>query len=391
MRIASAISDVAPPARLAEHLAVQLESSRTQPVDLLMVYITQPLQHHFVEIITHLRAALRPRHLLAVTGESVLGADQELERVPAASAMILQLPGVTVETFHFSDDDWAELIGNQAALRSKLDQDDLRGFVMFADLYTTPAIQLLESCSRVFPQAPIIGGMASGASQAGETRLAADDHIHSSGLVGVSFSGNLEMDCIVSQGCRPIGPAFTVTRCHRNVVEELDGRPALQGIEELVSSLDPANRQLLSTGGLQVGRVVDEDKGHFGRGDYLIRSLVGIRRDSGAILIGDLVSAGQTLQFHVRDAKAADEELRLLLEGETFLASPPAAALLFSCVSRGTRLFDAPHHDIAMTRRVLGKIPTAGFFAAGEFGPVGGKNFIHGHTASLGLIRTPGS
>jgi small ligand-binding sensory domain FIST len=136
-----------------------------------------------------------------------------------------------------------------------------------------------------------------------------------------------------------------------------------------------------------IGRVIDEGKGNFGRGDFLIRSLVGVRRDSGAILIGDMVRTGQTVQFHVRDARTAEQEMRLLLEGETILADPPAGALLITCNARGTRLFEMRHHDISLTRQVLGAIPVAGFFAAGELGPVGERNFIHGHTAVLALFR----
>jgi len=146
---------------------------------------------------------------------------------------------------------------------------------------------------------------------------------------------------------------------------------------------------LLQVGGLQVGRVIDEGKGNYGRGDFLVRSLVGVKRDTGAVLIGDYVRVGQTLQFHVRDAKSADEEMRLLLEGETMLAAngQPTGALLITCNGRGTRLFDMPHHDVTLARQILGDIPIAGFFAAGELGPVGDKNFIHGHTAALALFR----
>jgi small ligand-binding sensory domain FIST len=230
--------------------------------------------------------------------------------------------------------------------------------------------------------------MASGMQNQGDTRLALDGDIFSSGLVGISFSGDVEIDCVVSQGCRPIGETFVVTKCHQNVIEQLDGKPALAAIEEMVQTLPLLDRQLMTTGGLQVGRVIDQGKGNYGRGDFLIRSLVGVRRETGAVLIGDMVRGGQTLQFHVRDAKTADEEMRLLLEGETMLAAaPPAGALLVTCNGRGTRLFDKPHHDVELTRQILGAIPVAGFFASGELGPVGEGNFIHGHTAALALFR----
>ena len=242
MRIASAISELSPPARMAEHLAMQLEASHAHPVDLLVVSITQQLQEHFLEILGNLRTSLRPRHLLAMTAESVIGGDQELERVPAASAMVMQLPGVKINTFHLTDDDWDEVLADDDALRKRLDADDVRAFLMAADPFTTPVVQMLDSCSRLFPQAPIIGGMASGMSQAGEARLAADDHIHSTGLVGVSISGPIQVDCIVSQGCRSIGPTFTVTKGNRNVVEELNGKPALAAIEEMVNALPNRDR-----------------------------------------------------------------------------------------------------------------------------------------------------
>jgi small ligand-binding sensory domain FIST len=183
-----------------------------------------------------------------------------------------------------------------------------------------------------------------------------------------------------------------ITRSKQNVIEELDGKPALAAIEEMMSKVPLHDRQLATTGGLQVGRVIDAGKGGYGLGDFLIRPLIGVKRETGAVVIGDLVRTGQTVQLHVRDAKAAAEEMRLLLEGETLLtpsSSQPAGALLITCNGRGTRLFEMPHHDISLTRQVLGSIPVAGFFAAGELGPVGEKNFIHGHSAAMAVFREP--
>jgi small ligand-binding sensory domain FIST len=328
--------------------------------------------------------------LVALSAESVIGTDQEIERSPAISALAMSLgKSVTITTFHISEEEWPTLLTEDETLRDRLDTEDLRAFFMAADPFTTPVVHFLEACSRIFPTAPILGGMASGMSQAGEARLAIDQEIFSSGLVGVSFSGNIEIDCVVSQGCRPIGPTFEITRCEKNVIQQLDGKPALAAIEDMITGLPLHDRQLLATGGLQIGRVVDPGKGNFGKGDFVIRSLLGVRRESGAILIGDVIQTGQTLQFHLRDAKSAEEDMRLLLEGEIQLADPPAAAVLVSCNSRGTRFFDMPHHDVTLTRQILGNIPIAGFFAAGELGPIAQKNFIHGHTAALALFRQP--
>jgi len=391
MRIASAISNVPSQYALVKDLEEQLKGSlQNQTPDLLLVFISSALISTFADIVADLKASMNPRNLLAISAESVIGTDQEIEGAPAVSALAMAFgKSVTVTTFHLNEDEWPALLTDDEALFARLNTEDLRAFFMAADPFTTPVVQFLDACSRLFPTAPIVGGMASGMQQAGEARLAIDDDIFSSGLVGVSFAGNIEVDCVVSQGCRPVGPTFEITRCDKNIIQQLDGRPALTVIEEMITTLPLHDRQLLATGGLQIGRVVDQGKGNLGKGDFVMRSLLGVRRETGAILVGDVIATGQILQFHLRDAKSAEEDMRLLLEGEIQLADPPAAAVLVTCNSRGVRFFDMPHHDVTLTRQILGNIPIAGFFAAGELGPIAQKNFIHGHTAALALFRQP--
>jgi small ligand-binding sensory domain FIST len=396
MKIAAALSTLTSAPAIAQDLEGQLGSSGAP--DVLLVFISYNLAESFEAIVTRLRSGLKPVHLLAVVGESIIGPDQEIERLPAVSALALWTPNAILHSFHLAQDEWAEVLTEEEFLKLHVapppsdnpEDSPLRAFFMFADPFTTPVVQLLDACSQVFPAAPVIGGMASGVQNQGDTRLALNGDVFTSGLVGLSFAGDIEIDTLVSQGCRAVGETFVVTKGHQNVIETLDGKPALAAIEEMVQGLPLLDRQLLANGGLQVGRVIDQGKGTYGKGDFLIRSLVGVRRETGAVLIGDMIHTGQTLQFHVRDAKTAHEEMRLLLEGETMLASSnaqPAGVLLVTCNGRGTRLFDKPHHDVGLTRQILGAIPMAGFFAGGEIGPVGGRNFVHGHTAVLALFR----
>jgi small ligand-binding sensory domain FIST len=399
MRIASALSTLTTVAETCADLECQVRASIGEaPIDLLLLFITSVWGEEFSAIVGALRSSLGVAESIAVIAESVIGIDREVERTPAVSALAFSLSSGRLSTFHLAEDEWRELLSEDGALLQRVgaasdgeEADDVRALLFFADPFTTPIVQLLDLCSRLFPHAPVIGGMASGIKAAGESRLALNEAIHTSGLIGVSFSGDIEIDCVVSQGCRPIGETFEITRANKNVIEELDGKQPLAAIEQMVEGLPLHDRQLIATGGLQIGSVIDAGKGNWGRGDFLIRSLIGVRRESGAILIGDMVRAGETLQFHVRDAKTATEEMRLLLEGETLLASSdsPVGALLITCNGRGTRLFDMPHHDVTLARQVLGPIPIAGFFAAGELGPVNQKNFIHGHTAVLALFREP--
>jgi small ligand-binding sensory domain FIST len=196
------------------------------------------------------------------------------------------------------------------------------------------------------------------------------------------------IETVVSQGCRPFGQPVVVTRSERNVILELAGTPALERlVAQAHGALTEDEVTLLEMGGLQIGRVIDEHRASFGRGDFLLRSVLGADRRNGAIAVGDVMPVGTTVQFHLRDARTADEDLRVLLKGHQ-----ADGALVFTCNGRGSRLFDEPHHDVRVLTDLLGPVPVAGFFAAGEIGPVGGKNFVHGFTASLALLRdAPGS
>jgi len=237
------------------------------------------------------------------------------------------------------------------------------------------------------PGVPLIGGMASSARQPGENLLVRNDQVLSDGFVGLSLSGPVEIETVVSQGCRPIGTTLVITKARDNVIEQLGGRPALSALRETIESLSEADKSLLGNG-LLIGRAISEYRESFNRGDFLVRNLMGVDQSSGAIAVTDYVRVGQTVQFHVRDAATASEDLSLLLgPQQSESARPAAGALLFSCNGRGSRMFDTPCHDISAARAAMPQTPVAGFFAAGELGPVGGKNFIHGHTASLALIR----
>jgi small ligand-binding sensory domain FIST len=175
-----------------------------------------------------------------------------------------------------------------------------------------------------------------------------------------------------------------VTRSERNVVYELGGQPAYQRLVDLANNSLAEEDLRLVNRGLHMGLVIDEHKADFGRGDFLVRNVIGADPDHGAIAVSDVVDVGTTVQYHVRDAVTADEDLREMLAGKD-----AEAALVFTCNGRGIGLFGRPHHDAAVVAEALDDPATAGFFAAGEFGPVGGRNFVHGFTASVALFRSP--
>lgn len=343
----------------------------------------------FTDAMNMLRRTLQPRCLLGTTAESVLGDDEELDGVSGLSVMALRLPEVRITPWRSTPTHPLPL-SRPEELPDRLGiEHDTRCVLVFADPFTTPThrtLQKISNCREGGPGIPIMGGLASGGSRPGINRLVLDDTFQTSGAVGVTLSGLLECDVIVSQGCRPVGQPMVVTGVtDQHVITELGGRPALEQLQATAESLPKQERDLLQNG-LLIGLVVDEHRDHFGRGDFLVRSVLGANQADGSLSIGAVIRPGQTVQFQVRDAQAAHEDLQLLLDGQQ-LASDPLAAMLITCNGRGKSLFGTEGHDITMTRRRLNSPPVAGFFAAGEFGPIGGESYLHGHTAVLTVFR----
>jgi small ligand-binding sensory domain FIST len=231
---------------------------------------------------------------------------------------------------------------------------------------------------------PVLGGLAS-ASFAGGAMLMRDGEVHTDGAVAVRLRGVEVLPC-VSQGASPVGPEMTITSADANVIGQLAGKPAMERLGEVIASLPESERELAASGVL-VGLVIDENRPEYERGDFLVRPIIGADRESGAIAIGEPVRVGQTVRLHVRDAASADEDLReaLRVQAQALGADGAAGALLFTCNGRGSHMFEVPDHDAGALEDSLAA-PTAGFFCAGEIGPVGGRNFLHGFTATMAVF-----
>jgi small ligand-binding sensory domain FIST len=331
-------------------------------------------------------AATGSKLLVGCTGESIAGGNLEIESGSALSLWSAVLPGADLEPFHVTFErtpDGPICSGFPDPPRAT----GQRAVLAVADPYSCAVDALLARLGDELPGVPVIGGMASGGSARGENRLFFDGSDLNEGGVGVIVSGGPHVHSIVSQGCRPIGLTFVVTKVQENIVLELGGKPALSRLEQTYAGLSEEDRHLIRKG-LHLGVVMDEHKPSFSRGDFLISNVLGADRESGAIAIGNFVRVGQTVQFHVRDSDTADEDLRHLLTAHGQQHSGrPGGALLFSCNGRGTRLFPEPHHDVGVIQELCGPLPLAGFFAQGELGPVGGRNYIHGFTASVALFE----
>jgi small ligand-binding sensory domain FIST len=360
---------------VAGEVLEQLDGDRP---DLLVWFVSRHHTEAFADIAAGLRALLEPDVMLGATAVAIAGGSREIEGEPALSVWAADWGGGRADGFVLEVqpapegvrvDGWPNGAQGDATV------------LLLADPFSFPVADLLSLCNARVPGLRVIGGLASAGNAPGTNRLALDDRVVQGGAVGVVIPSDVSVRTIVSQGCRPVGSPFTVTRAERNMVFELGGRSAISRLEELVAAADERDRALLARG-LHVGIVVDEHRVDFDRGDFLIRGVLGADQSTGAVTIGELVDVGQTIQFQVRDADAADEDLTALLGG----VGKVGAALLFTCNGRGVHLFGLPDHDTGLIEELLGPLPLAGAFCAGEIGPVGGQNFLHGFTASIALF-----
>ena len=359
----------------AREAAAELAGERP---DLAFLFFSPQHLERAAEAAEAVREELRPRHLLGCVSEGVLGGGREVEEGPAVALWAGVLPEGEIECFHAE----AHRTEEGVAVEGFPDTDDPALVTLLIDPYSFPAQSLLDRLNAERPGLPLVGGIATGAGGSGAQALILDEEVFDRGAAGAVLSG-VRVTTVVSQGCAPIGHEAVITSAEGNIVLELAGQPALERLRRELARL-PRERQLLAAQGLLTGLVIDENQPEYERGDFLIRGLLGADEETGALLLGEQVRVGQTLRFHVRDAASADEDLREALAG---LGEPRAAgALLFTCNGRGTRMFPAPDHDARVVSEALGSPALAGFFCGGEIGPVGGRAFLHGFTATLAVF-----
>ena len=358
-------------------------------IDLAGVFVSYHFSSRYQDLALLLREALPHNRLLGCSAGGVIGGGRELEQRPGLSLTVAHLPDVTITPLYLIGDQlpdgdasphaWSEALG--VAL------EPTSHFILLAEPFSFPASQLLAGLDYAYPRSVKVGGLASGARQPGGNALYLGDTINRAGLVGVALQGNITIETIVAQGCRPVGELMRITSANGQILHELEGEPALVRLQELIQSLDERDRELASQAlfvGVVMNRMVTEPHA----GEFLIRNVVGIDPESGAMAVGENLQEGQLVQFHLRDAasSAADLDLQLTRFADSPLAGAARGALLFSCLGRGKQLYGQEDHDSISFHGHVGNVPLGGFFCNGEIGPVAGKTHLHGYTSSFGIF-----
>ncbi len=391
MKWVSAISEQSNLDRALAECADAIRGQLEEWPQLAVAFVSPHYQADYARVGPLLSELLGAAHTFGCSGGGIIGAGMEVEQRPALSVTAATLPGVDIEAFHLDGDNLPDLDAGPDKWRELVNVSEAQEpqFVLLADPFSFPVQNLIMGLDFAFPQAAKIGGLASGAQRAGDNALFLNGQVHSSGSIGLALHGNIVVDTVVAQGCRPIGDAMRITSSHRNVLAELDGKPPMAVLQELFRSLPERDRQLMSHS-LFLGVVMDELLDDPEQGDFLIRNVVGMDQRTGSLAIGEMLKEGQLVRFHLRDADTSAQDLTFVLEryaAENRENEVPGA-LLFSCLGRGQYLYGRPNHDTEIFREKLGQVPLGGFFCNGEIGPVGGTTFLHGYTSSFGLFRS---
>jgi small ligand-binding sensory domain FIST len=351
------------------------------PADLVVVFAGQDNLEFADDGLDAVAERLGAGTLIGCGAQGVVGDGREIEAGGVAVWAASLDDGGTAETFHLE----ALQAGDSVAVAGMPHLDDADALLLLADPYTFPVESLLGQLALDHPGLPVMGGIASAGGGPGLAVLMHDGRVEREGAVGVVLRGVDVRPC-VSQGARPIGPEMVITAGEGNVIEELASRPALERIKEAIGELDQLERALAAQG-LLLGIVIDPNQPEYERGDFLIRGLLDVDDDDGSVTVSEQVRVGQTVRLQVRDGDSADEDLREVLARQLRdLRHPPAGALLFTCNGRGAGMFGVDDHDASALDYAFAGAPAAGFFCAGEIGPVGDRNFLHSFTATMAVF-----
>lgn len=379
MRIAAALSEHPLATQAVGEVVGQVLEELGTPPDLAVLVVSRSHGGAMEDIARVVRRVANPRVLVGSVASGVLGGAQEVEDGPAIALWAARFD-VDIEPVRLeATPSGAELVvAGGAPLRTNSGT-----MLLVSDPFSFPMDQVVAHLRDTAPGVRLIGGFASAGFGPGGNTLVLDDERFTTGAVGVWLPEEIDVVPAIAQGCRPIGDPFVVTKAERNVIYEIGGQPAVSRVNDLIEGLSDADKRLLANG-LHLGRVIDERRFDHGRGDFLVRSLLGADRSVGAIAVSDEFPVGTTVQFQVHDAAAAHEDLEQTV-ASALHGSRARGSLAFTCTSRGASLFGAPSHDAALLSE-LTAAPLAGMFCTGEVGPVAGRNFVHNHTAAVAIF-----
>lgn len=358
--------------------------------DLAIVFISSHHSSDYEEVTNKIKNAIKCDKVIGCSASGVIGEGQEFEYLPGISIIVASLPNVQITPFHFYQDElpspdegpksWEKIVCKVG--------EDPETIMLFPDPFSIRTEYILDGLDFAFPRSKTIGALASGGNKPGQNALFVNEKTYYKGSCGLLISGNFELDVLVAQSCRPIGEPMIVTQSSNNVIHELDGELPIVAIKKLYDEASDEDKEYMNNA-LQIGMLMDRLSNNRDKIQYMIRNISSIDKDTGSITIGESITDGQIIQFHLRDSGVAQEELKKMLsEYHQEKNKTIKSTLMFSSVGRGKYLLGKSHHDINLYKNVIdNNSPVTGFFSNGEISPIGDRTFLHGYTSSFAIFK----
>jgi small ligand-binding sensory domain FIST len=385
MEWCSAMSELDNTAEAIADVVGQVRDALSGAPDLLLLFASPAHMSDYDDLSATLLEALPCNTLIGCSGGGIVGGGIEVEHQPAISLTAARLPDVELNVFRLEDDLPDDPDGWRERLDIAADAEPI--FVLLPDPFSFSTEKCIAGLDAAYPKAPTVGGLASGSGTPGGNALFAGDTAYGTGAVLLSLHGNIVLDPIIAQGCRPVGEPMLVSSCEGPVIFALDNKPPGEALRTVHAQLDDDAQDLMRNA-LFLG-IEMKDQVEYRAGDFLIRNIVGLNPDGNAMAVAAKLRQWQAVQFHLRDAAASTADLGNQLD--RYIDDKPktsaAGAVLFSCLGRGEHLYGETGHDSALFREKIGDIALGGFFCNGEIGPVGGRTFVHGYTSAFGVFR----
>lgn len=340
------------------------------------------------EVIEIIRIYGQVPMLIGCTSNGVIADNREFENEPGISVSLFHFPETTARAIHAPENVLSSLLGDGPTLKQHLrDHHQANSWILFGSSESIAGDQWLQDWDAATGSAVTVGGFAGVDPTTLQSALFLNGEILHQGAVALSLEGEVRIEPLISQGCRPVGSPWTVTRSEQNIIQQIGNRPILEVLRDTLEGMSRTD-QKQARGNIFIGVVRDEYKAEFATGDFLVRNLAAIDPQSGAVAIATPLRVGQNLQFQIRDAQTASigfEEL-LRTKADDLRGHEVLGACLCDCIGRGSSLYGVPDHDASLIQSIFPGLPVGGLFCNGEFATQQNRTLLHGYAASLGLF-----
>ena len=248
-------------AEVSSHVKKDLDG---KSCDLLIAFLSEAYEDFepsgFANVLSHF---IPSGTIIGCNSGGIISNSKEVEMEPAISVLAMHLPDVKIFPFQLNESDMTDIQAGPDLINTlDIYPPDKPHFIVFADPTNFDVIKYLHLSNEGYKGLPVIGGLSSGAVMGAPNWLFLNGVLFQEGLVGVALTGDIEFDVIVSQGCRPVGKPYVITKAEGNVLYELAGRSSLEVVRELIQELSPKDRKLaeLSTQQQLILKALEEIK-----------------------------------------------------------------------------------------------------------------------------------